>query len=178
MLGLTQYNSRRKKGPLGCSRLKNISCQFTLFWCYVGTMVLILNFLPKQNSHRNTWTPRGFRSHLPLKKRSVFHLVTSSQNVQALSTTGCQIKWIPLSKALLMYFFNRCPQIPNASQVETGDCVIHQDAMSCGDFLNDYFQAEYYQLGLSIFAILKNPLKNLIQYVYLRNNLIVFLKST
>ena len=76
-----------------------------------------------------------------------------------------------------MYFFNRCPQIPNASQVETGDCVIHQDAMSCGDFLNDYFQAEYYQLGLSIFAILKNPLKILIQYVYLRNSLIVFVKS-
>lgn len=44
-----------------------------------------------------------------------------------------------------MYFFNRCPQIPNASQVETGDCVIHQDAMNCGDFLNDYLQAEYYQ---------------------------------
>ena len=46
--------------------------------------------------------------------------------------------------ALVMFFYNNCPQTPNDSATNLDNCQIHQDATLCGDFINDYLQNEFY----------------------------------
>lgn len=46
--------------------------------------------------------------------------------------------------ALVMFFYNNCPQTPNDSATNLDNCQIHQDATTCGDFINDYLQNQYY----------------------------------
>lgn len=46
--------------------------------------------------------------------------------------------------AMVMFFYNNCPQTPNDSMTNLDNCQIHQDATTCGDFINDYLQNQYY----------------------------------
>ena len=62
--------------------------------------------------------------------------------------------------ALLMLFFNNCPESPDYSTDQ--NCVIHQAASDCGDYLTQYFKNQYFieQFNTGSDATVKNYVHN------------------